>query len=45
LYELGSGQNEQLKEFAAKALPSLMRHLKMVQNLKAELVGLQLSQN
>jgi putative membrane protein len=44
-YEIGSGQNEQLKGFAAKTLPTLMHHLKMVQELKAELVGLHVSKS
>jgi putative membrane protein len=38
-YEIGSGQDSQLKTFASKALPVLMHHLEMAQNIDARLTG------
>jgi len=38
-YEIGSGQDSQLKSFAAGALPVLMQHLEMAQNIDAQLTG------
>jgi putative membrane protein len=38
-YELGSGQDSQMKNFAAQTLPVLMRHLEMSQNINAQLTG------
>jgi putative membrane protein len=38
-YEIGSGQDSQLKIFASKALPVLMNHLEMAQNINARLTG------
>jgi putative membrane protein len=38
-YEIGSGQDAQLKNFAAQTLPVLMRHLEMAQNINARLTG------
>jgi hypothetical protein len=38
-YEIGSGQDSQLKNFAAQTLPILMRHLEMAQNIDARLTG------
>jgi putative membrane protein len=38
-YEIGSGQDSQLKTFASKALPGLMHHLEMAQNIDARLTG------
>ena len=38
-YEIGSGQDSQLKTFASKALPVLMHHLEMAQNINARLTG------
>jgi putative membrane protein len=38
-YEIGSGQDLQLKIFASKALPGLMHHLEMAQNIDARLTG------
>ena len=38
-YDIGSGQDSQLKTFASKALPVLMHHLEMAQNIDARLTG------
>jgi putative membrane protein len=38
-YEIGSGQDSQLKNFASQTLPVLMRHLEMAQNINARLTG------
>jgi putative membrane protein len=38
-YEIGSGQDSQLKNFAAQTLPALMQHLEMAQNIDARLTG------
>ena len=38
-YEIGSGQDSQMKNFAAEALPILMQHLEMAQNINARLTG------
>ena len=38
-YEIGSGQDSQLKAFASQALPVLFQHLEMAQNIDAQLTG------
>ena len=38
-YEIGSGQDAQLKNFAAQTLPVLMRHLEIAQDINARLTG------
>ena len=38
-YEIGSGQNPRLKDFASEALPVVLEHLAMAQRLDAELTG------
>jgi Domain of unknown function (DUF4142) len=38
-YEIGSGQDSQLKNFATQTLPVLMEHLEMAQNINARLTG------
>jgi putative membrane protein len=38
-YEVGSGQNAAVKDFASEALPIVLRHLKMAQGVMAELTG------
>ena len=38
-YEIGSGQDSRLKNFASQALPLLMHHLEMAQKIDAELAG------
>ena len=38
-YEIESGQDAQLKNYAAQTLPVLMRHLEMAQNINARLTG------
>jgi putative membrane protein len=38
-YEIGSGQDLQLKNFASQTLPVVMRHLEMAQNIDARLTG------
>jgi putative membrane protein len=38
-YEIGAGQDEALKGFASQALPILMQHLAMAQNVNAQLTG------
>ena len=38
-YEIGSGQDSQLKNFASQTLPVLMAHLEMAQNIEARLTG------
>ena len=38
-YEIGSGQDAQLKNFASQTLPVLMRHLEMAQQIETQLTG------
>jgi putative membrane protein len=38
-WEIGSGQDEQLKSFAAETLPVVLRHLRTAQGIAAELTG------
>jgi len=38
-YEIGSGQDAQLKIFASQTLPVLMRHLEMAQSIDSHLTG------
>ncbi|MPR11163.1 DUF4142 domain-containing protein [Microvirga tunisiensis] len=38
-WEIGSGQEMSLKQFASETLPIVLRHLQMVQDLKAQLAG------
>ena len=38
-YEIGSGQNPRLKDFASETLPVVLEHLAMAQRLDAELTG------
>ena len=38
-YEIGSGQNPRLKNFASETLPVVLEHLAMAQRLDAELTG------
>ncbi|HKU08751.1 MAG TPA: DUF4142 domain-containing protein, partial [Bradyrhizobium sp.] len=38
-YEIGSGQDEQLKSFASQVLPIVMQHLEMAQSIDARLTG------
>jgi len=38
-YELGSGQDPDLQRFAAATLPTILQHLEIAQDLKAELTG------
>ena len=38
-YEIGSGQDSQLKNFASQTLPVLMRHLEMAQQIETQLTG------
>jgi putative membrane protein len=38
-YEIGSGQNTTVKDFASDALPIVLRHLKMAQGVMAQLTG------
>jgi putative membrane protein len=38
-YEIGSGQDSQLKNFASQTLPVLMEHLEMAQTIDARLTG------
>jgi putative membrane protein len=38
-YEIGSGQDPQLKSFASDVLPIVMQHLEMAQNINAHLTG------
>ena len=38
-YEIGSGQDSQIKNFASQTLPVLMEHLEMAQNINARLTG------
>ena len=38
-WELGSGQDQALKNFAAEALPKIFDHLRMAQAVQAELTG------
>ena len=38
-YEIGSGQDAQLKSFASQVLPIVMQHLEMAQSIDAHLTG------
>jgi putative membrane protein len=38
-YEIGSGQDVQLKTFASQTLPVVMQHLEMAQKIDAQLTG------
>ena len=38
-YEIGSGQDVELKSFAAEILPIVLQHLRAVQDIQAELRG------
>ncbi len=38
-YEIGSGQDADLKTFAEETLPTVLRHLEMAQDIHAELTG------
>ncbi|MBV8578893.1 MAG: DUF4142 domain-containing protein [Acetobacteraceae bacterium] len=38
-YEIGSGQDSQLKSFASRTLPVLMQHLEMAKDMDAHLTG------
>ncbi|MBV8456865.1 MAG: DUF4142 domain-containing protein [Acetobacteraceae bacterium] len=38
-YEIGSGQDEQLKNFASQVLPIVMQHLEMAQDIDAHATG------
>jgi putative membrane protein len=38
-YEIGSGQDVELKSFAAEILPIVLRHLRTAQDLQAELIS------
>jgi putative membrane protein len=38
-YEIGSGQDVELKNFAAEILPAVLRHLRSAQDLQAEMSG------
>jgi putative membrane protein len=38
-YEIGSGQDGQLKDFASQLLPIVMQHLELAQNIDARLTG------
>jgi putative membrane protein len=38
-YEIGSGQDVQLKTFASQTLPVIMQHLEMAQTIDAQLTG------
>ncbi|MBV9252330.1 MAG: DUF4142 domain-containing protein [Acetobacteraceae bacterium] len=38
-YEIGSGQDPQLKGFASEVLPIALQHLEMAQNIDAHLTG------
>jgi putative membrane protein len=38
-YEIGSGQDSQLKNFASQTLPVLMEHLELAQTIDARLSG------
>jgi putative membrane protein len=38
-YEIGSGQDLQLKNFASQTLPVVMQHLEMAQKIAAQLTG------
>ena len=38
-YEIGTGQDSQLKTFASQTLPVLMEHLEMAQTINARLTG------
>ena len=38
-WEIGSGQDPALKKFASEALPTVLQHLRLAQDLKAQLTG------
>ena len=38
-YEIGSGQQVELKDFAAETLPVVLQHLRTAQELQAEMTG------
>jgi len=38
-WEIGSGQDASLKKFASEALPTVLQHLQIAQDLKAQLTG------
>ena len=38
-YEIGSGQDTRLKNFASQTLPVIMRHLEMAQQIETQLTG------
>ena len=38
-YEIGSGQDVELKSFAAEILPIVLQHLRTAQDLQAELIS------
>jgi putative membrane protein len=38
-YEIGSGQDVELKSFASEILPIVLQHLQMAQDIQAELTG------
>ena len=38
-YEIGSGQDADLKSFASEALPIVLQHLRMAQDIQAEMAG------
>ena len=38
-YEIGSGQDTDLKNFAAEILPIVLQHLRAAQALQAEMTG------
>jgi putative membrane protein len=38
-WEIGSGQDTQLKSFAAETLPVVLQHLQMARNLQAQMTG------
>ena len=38
-YEIGSGQDVELKSFASEILPVVLGHLEMAQNIQAELTA------
>jgi putative membrane protein len=38
-YEIGSGQDVELKSFASEILPIVLQHLRIAQEIQAELTG------
>jgi putative membrane protein len=38
-FEIGSGQDSKLKNFASQALPLLMQHLEIAQKIEAQITG------